>query len=154
MIVLSLPLLNLRFVLNKKEHNQMKNTIALVLGIALLAGFLSTQSCKKDKCTAGTGGALTILATPQHHGDGVTPYAAYLKFDTREFPGASAAAYDLVVAADTTEDHVHLGNLKCGDYYIYMVGFDADHGDSVFGGIPFSTEQTSGEVNLTVPVTE
>jgi hypothetical protein len=125
------------------------------VGVIVLTTLLSTQSCKKeDKCTAGTGGSLTIVAFPQHHGAEVRPYAAYLKFNTPEYPGANASDYDLQIQADTTENHIELENLKCGNYYIYMVGYDTAISDSVFGGIPFSTEQTSGEVNLNVPVVE
>jgi len=128
---------------------------------ATLIALIITVSCKKDNnCTAGTGGAVTIAAFPQHHtkpifstgGDHTD--TAYVKFGTQDFPGTNPASYDLVIAGDSGEDHVHIPNLKCGNYYIYMTGFDTSINQRVTGGIPYSFSQTSGEIDLDVPVTE
>src|SRR5215467_5309109 len=87
--------------------------------------FLSiAYSCsKKSDCTAGSGGAVTIAAFPQHHGKPIYnnakagyPDSAYVKFS----PGSNFTAtnnpadYDLIFTGDSGEDHVHLTNLKCG----------------------------------------
>lgn len=111
-------------------------------------------SCKKDQCEAGPGGQLTITAFPKHHSKPTIPLWAYVKFNTQELPGISPSDFDLVVAGDSTEDHIELENLNCGEYYIYMIAFDTAINDTVVGGIPFSTEQEAGEVITEVPVVE
>ena len=137
----------------------MKYKIEFLFAIFIALIFMS--SCKKDnKCTAGTGGAVTIAAFPQHHTKpifstgGNHTDTVYVKFNAQDFPGTSPASYDLVIAGDSGEDHVHIENLKCGDYYIYMTGFDTSINKRVTGGIPYSFSQTSGEIDLNVPVTE
>lgn len=127
----------------------MKNALLFSLISVSLAFF----SCK-EKCKAGDDGTLTIVAFPKHHGADTKPLWAYVKFDATEFPGTDPASYDLTIAGDTTENHIELPNLNCGSYYIYEIAFDTGIQDTVKGGIPFSTEQTTGEVNVDVPVTE
>ena len=128
--------------------------------ILLVTFILFSFACnKKDDCVAGTGGAVTIAAFPQHHTKPIYSQATYLdsafiKFNTQSFPGTSPSDYDLVIAGEEGEDHVHIQNLKCGDYYIYMTGWDTSINQRVTGGIPYSFSQTSGEIDLDVPVTE
>jgi hypothetical protein len=132
--------------------------------IAIAFLLFSSMSCKKtDKCTAGTGGAVTIVAFPQHHTAPVIsesepgyPDSAFVKFSPpSDFVTTSNPAdYDLVVVGDSGEDHVHIPNLKCGDYFIFMTGWDIGIPSRVKGGVPESFTQTSGEIVLDVPVTE
>jgi len=126
--------------------------------VAVLAG-----GCKKeDKCTAGTGGNLIMVVYPEHHGAAIINHDEYpdtvmVKFNTQEFPGDNPALYDLVIAGEPGEDHVHVEGLMCGDYYLYAKGWDttlAAPDTIVKGGIPVSTTQTSGELIVKVPVTE
>jgi hypothetical protein len=112
-----------------------------------------------DDCTAGTGGNLTLVVTPQHHGVTIPNQDYYrdtvmVKFNTQEFPGANPSSYDLIVVGDSAENHIHVEGLTCGDYYIYAVGLDTSSMERVTGGKPFSTDQTSGEISVFVPVTE
>lgn len=130
----------------------MKNLTLLLIPVSLL--FILSSCTKEDKCTGGAGGDLTIVAFPKHHGADTKPLWAFVKYNTQEFPGTNPSAYDIAIAGDTTENHIELENLKCGDYYIYMIAIDPAINDTAVGGIPFSTEQTSGEVNATVAVTE
>lgn len=130
--------------------------------IIITALFISAMlpSCKKDdKCTAGKGGSLTVVAFPQHHGKTIYnqptyPDTIYVKYNTQESPGTSPANYDTYFAGEPGEDHVHLEGLKCGDYYFFGAGFDTTINQRVTGGIPFTTEQTEGELDLNIPVTE
>ena len=131
--------------------------------IILTALFISTiiTSCKKDedKCSAGKGGSLTIVAFPQHHGKAIYnqptyPDTIYVKFNTQVSPGLSTANYDTYFVGETGEDHVHMEGLKCGDYYFLGAGFDTTINQRVIGGIPYSTEQKEGEIDLNIPVTE
>jgi hypothetical protein len=109
---------------------------------------------------AGSGGNTTIVAFPQHHGEPIINHAnyrdtAYVKFNTVEFPGTNPSLYDLTFVGDHVgEEHVHLESLKPGKYYIYMVGLDTTISQRVTGGIPYTLTQSSGEVDLDVPVTE
>ena len=102
----------------------------------------------------GLGGSTTIVAYPQHHGNDTRPYHAYIKFNTQESPGTNPASYDLDIVADTTENHIEIENLKPGKYYIFMTAYDTAIAENVIGGIPYILTQTSGEVDLEVPVTE
>jgi hypothetical protein len=139
----------------------MKKYLILLLVPAAVA--LWSSGCKKDdKCSAGTGGNLTMVVYPEHHGAAIINHAEYpdtvmVKFNTQEFPGANPALYDLVISGEAGEDHVHVEGLTCGDYYIYAKGWDttlAPPDTIVKGGIPVSTTQTSGELIVKVPVTE
>ncbi len=129
----------------------MKNLFLSVVILTCILSFVS--SCKKE-CKGGSGGSLTIVAFPKHHGADTKPLWAFVKFDTQEFPGASPSNYDLQIAGDTTENHIEIENVKCGSYYIYQIAIDPAINDTVVGGVPFSTEETSGEVNVNVAVTE
>ncbi|MEO5673690.1 MAG: hypothetical protein ABIQ74_03510 [Chitinophagales bacterium] len=133
--------------------------------IALFAALLLLNiSCgKDDKCVAGTGGAVTIAAFPKHHNLHIYseampgyPDSAFVKFSppTSFVTTSNPAEYDLVVAGEAGEDHIHLENLKCGDYFIFMTGWDTSSNERVSGGIPYSISETSGEIDLEIPVTE
>jgi hypothetical protein len=132
----------------------MNHTFKLAIALAAIS---IAPACKdKDEaCVAGTGGNIAIIAKPQHHGKVVRPYEAWVKYNTNDAPGSAASNYDQVVAADTSEDHVHIANMKCGDYYIYVHGFDSAAGQTVRGGIPYTVDEgASGEVEVVVPVSE
>lgn len=155
----------------------MKKTIHLSLSVlAFGLFFLSMSSCSKKKgCTnsvalnfdgtaeeddgscqlAGTGGATTIVAFPKHHGGDVWNSTAYVKFNTKEFPGIpGSVAYDLTVSSEPTHNHVELENLKVGNYYIYMTGYDSSITATVKGGMPYTLAQSTGEVDINVAITE
>jgi hypothetical protein len=138
-------------------------------GSCKYAGCMDTAATNYDpdatqddgSCTynAGTGGEATIVAFPKHHGMSIgfdTTYvdSAFIKFNTQNFPGTDPANYDLIIAGEPGETHVHLEGLKRGNYYIYMTGWDTTISQRVTGGIPYTLTITSGEVDLNVPVTE
>ena len=154
------------------------NLVSCLVAVALLS--TTTISCKKKKgckdpisikydsdaeeddgsCEyGGTGGNTTIVVKPQHHGVAIISKvgyvdSAFVKFNATNSPGTSASSYDLVIAGEEGEDHVHIPNLRPGKYYIMMTGFDSTIVQRVSGGIPYTLTQTSGEVDLAVPVTE
>ena len=75
-----------------------------------------------------------------------------------DLPGSGVANYDMFFVGEEGEDHVHLSKLQCGDYYFYAAGqdtlLDTVQNPHVVGGIPFSTDKTSGEVEFDIPVSE
>jgi hypothetical protein len=133
--------------------------INLILSIAVV-GVIFITSCKKEvKCEAGTGGSLTVVAYLEHHGVRIPNDSAYLdsvhvKFNTQDSPGNNPSFYDAHFVGEEGEDHVHVTGLKCGDYFFYATGYDKSISKRVFGGIKFSSDQSSGEVILHIPVSE
>lgn len=124
-----------------------------------------TVSCKKDidlpvdSCIAGTGGEVTLILKPEHHGEPIPsipgyPDTAMIKFNVNEFPGDNPALYELVVVGNTGDDFVTISNLKCGQYYIFMTGFDESIAERCKGGIPVYIEETGGVKTLKIPITE
>ena len=123
---------------------------------------LCILSCKKEgleKCIAGSGGYLTLKVFLQHGEHAVVNLktyrdTVYIKYNTREFPGSNPSAYDASFFGDWPGDSVVIPNLRCGDYYLYAVGFESIHSYRVTGGIPFSTGDKNGEIRVTIPVSE
>lgn len=140
----------------------MKKNTAYTIGLLLTFSAITTSCKKKDNCEAGTGGELTVVAYLKHHGRIIPnqpghPDTVWVKFNTQNAPGSGVSNYDKLFVGEEGEDHVHLSGLKCGDYYFYGAGKDTlldSTQDRVVGGIPFSTDKTSGEVNLDIPVSE
>src|SRR5258705_9626382 len=118
------------------------------------------MSCKKhEKCEGGTGGNLTLKIYLKHHEHTLTNLknyrdTVYVKYNVREFPGSNPSIYDATFIGEYQEDHVLVSNLKCGQYYLFAVGMESTHFVRVYGGIPFTTLQNDGEVNVTIPVSE
>jgi hypothetical protein len=134
-----------------------KNAIVFVL---LLIVVIFTVSCEKD-CAAGSGGDVTLVLKPMHHNYEIFSSAtyrdtAYIKFNATNFPGVDPSLYDIVAIGNSGENFVKVNNLKCGQYFIYMTGFDtsAVWNIRVVGGIPLNFTETEGEKLVVVPVTE
>jgi len=135
----------------------------IITATAVLFATLSWLSCsqeKEDICVAGSGGEVNLALFPQHHGEaipGIVGYvdSAFIKFNTRDFPGDDPSKYDLVLTGDVGSDSVLVQGLKCGDYFLFMTGFDTSIAERVKGGIPYTIQEgASGIKNVVVPVTE
>ena len=140
-----------------------KSIIYSILSIFLSFSLMSTSCKKKDECEAGTGGNLTVVAYLKHHGRVLAnqpghPDTVFVKFNTQNSPGSSPSNYDTYFIGEVGEDHVHMEGLQCGDYYFYGVAqdttLDTIQNPHVVGGIPFSTDNTSGEMEFSIPVSE
>jgi hypothetical protein len=118
---------------------------------------IAITGCRKENtntCIAGTGGDIAIGFSPEHHGDPIYGATVYIEFNTQSSPG-HLSDFDLVVEGEANEDHIHAENMKCGDYFVYCVGYDSSQADIVRGGIPIRVGENGGHhVNFTVPVTE
>lgn len=109
-------------------------------------------SCKKE----GTGGQATIATFPKHHDKPIKGATVYLKYGAKELPGKNASDYDLTRVGDANEDHIHIEELKWGDYFLYAVGYDSTSAKVVAGGLPVTIKRNErkGEINVIVPVSE
>jgi hypothetical protein len=108
---------------------------------------------------AGSGGNTTIVGSPEYHGVPIPSHSNYLdsafvKFNSTQIPGINASDYDTIYVGNIGEDHVHMAELKPGYYYIMMTGWDTTINQRVYGGMSIALSQTSGDLNITVPVTE
>ncbi len=143
-------------IFNFSKTTNMRKSILL---FSVLLIVFTVPSCKK-KCTeAGTGGSVTLVAKVYHHTEPIPNKASYLdtvylKFNAKDSPGTNLASYDTYIVGEEGEDHVHIEGLKCGDYYLYAVGYDSTISKRVTGGIPYSFDKESGEIDLSIPVTE
>lgn len=117
-------------------------------------------SCnKRKKCTSGTDGNITLIASPKHHIVPIFNQSAYLdtiylKFNTSEAPNVGTLNYDAFFVGNVGESTVRCEGLKCGDYYILATGFDTTINERVYGGIPFTLNENEGTINIDVPVVE
>jgi hypothetical protein len=114
------------------------------------------DSCKEDECEAGGGGSLTLRISTLHHTNPVPGCVVKVKFNAKDFPGENGE-YDLTTQQAVGENFVNITGLKCGEYYLFATGVDSSLSSTdktVKGGIPFSTEQENGIIEITVPVTE
>jgi len=132
----------------------------IFLSLIILSTISIFPFCKKsDDCVGGSGGNLTLVVRLQHHGktiynQGNYRDTVYIKYNSQDNPGSNPLSYSTAFIGDSGEDHVHVTGLQCGNYYIYGVGLDTSIHERVTGGIPYSTSQKSGEIDLNVPVTE
>ena len=125
--------------------------------ISILTVIFASSSCRKDGtavCKAGQGGNTTLLVFPQHHGRAITGATAYIAYGTLTSPG-SLSSYNLTVAGEPEEEHIHVENMNCGDYFIFCQGYDSTISQVVRGGIPLTVSPLqTGEIDVIVPVTE
>lgn len=130
----------------------MRNRFILCLSLIISIFFIPGCSKKEDY-------NVTIVAFPKHHGmpivsDSLYPDSAFIKFNATNSPGTSPGDFDRIVVGEANEQHVHIEGLKRGKYFIFMTGFDTVISARVTGGIPYEITQTSGEIDLDIPVTE
>jgi hypothetical protein len=136
------------------QFNVMKKLVLVLLLIVVVGA-----ACKRRlECVAGFGGALTLVVYPQHNGSSVYSRDAYrdtafIKFNTLTAPPDSVF-YDLIVFGNAGENHVNVPNLKCGNYYVHVTGYDTVTQQRVTGSFPVNTTQQTGEQNVVVPVNQ
>ena len=142
------------------------NSYRFTLPGFLVAGLLLTASCSKNsdipefaRCVGGQDGQISLELIARHHSKLIPsqqnyPDTAYIKFNTSEFPGDDASLYDLVVAGTYPDTVINISNMSCGNYYIFMTGFDVAIAERVKGGVPVTLNEEDQHRSLNIPVTE
>jgi hypothetical protein len=121
-----------------------KSTIALLLFTAL-----SVSSCRKND----TGGEAEVHALIYH---GSTPIVGtttlYVKYDAKSQPAEPLTTYDEKIIGEPDDNHVHVEDLRPGNYYLYAVAFDSLVMKPVKGGtavaIKWSERKRTKEVQI------
>ncbi|PBQ30418.1 hypothetical protein CNR22_01105 [Sphingobacteriaceae bacterium] len=107
--------------------------------------------CKKNE----TGGNAEIHALIYHHETPVIGTTTlYVKFDATNQPTDPTSNYDLKLTGDEDDNHVHVEDLRPGNYYLYAVAYDSLAKTNVKGGvatkIKWSERKRSKDVTVQV----
>lgn len=118
---------------------------------------LISFSCSRE----GTGGNANVVVYPSHHSTPIInhvgyPDTVYVKFNTTDLPGTKPSDYDTYFVGDPRTDHVTCSNLKWGDYFFYVAGFDSSIMSRVIGGAHIKIRQRDKKdtQNASISVTE
>ncbi len=132
----------------------MKFLLKLLIIIIFIGAY---SSCTKP----GIGGTTTVVCFLKHHSmliinDSIVPSIVYVKFGATELPADPTNNYDAKFIGTIGEDHVHVIELKPGQYFLYGVGWDPDISNTVMGGlgIKVRTKDKTKEIDMDIPVTE
>ena len=113
--------------------------------------------CSKE----GLDGDAILVIKPAHHGVAIVSTAAYqdsvfIKFNVKDAPSDPTHDYDALVVGVVGEDHIHIENVKWGDYFIFCTGWDTTINQRVFGGVAVSVKRSErkDEIVVDVPVVE
>lgn len=107
----------------------MKNKTISIIATWLLLSFIML-SCKKN----GTGGGAMLHVMVYHHARPVNHATIYIKYGAQHQPADPTTQYDQKVEGELGENHVHIENLRAGNYYLYAVGHDDADNLMVEGG--------------------
>ena len=132
----------------------MKLFLKLSIIIILIGSY---SSCTKP----GIGGTTTVVCFLKHHtmvivNDSIVPSVVYVKFGATELPADPTNNYDSKFIGTIGEDHVHVTELKPGQYFLYGTGWDPDISQEVKGGIgiKIKAKDKTKEIDSDIPVTE
>lgn len=106
----------------------MRTKHILIAAIASLT--LTIASCKKNE----DGGKAEIHALIYHGSTEVRNADLYVKFGATSAPSDPTSDYDLKLKGESGDNHVHIEELRRGDYYLYAVGKDTVTNQTVKGG--------------------
>ena len=103
---------------------------------------LLSFSCSRE----GTGGKANVIVYPSHHAAPIInhvgyPDTVYVKFNTTDLPGTKPSDFDVYFVGDPRTDYINCTNLKWGDYYFYVAGFDSSIMSRVIGGAHIKIRQ-------------
>lgn len=106
-------------------------TINILLAPTLLFLFFGIASCKKN----GTGGKASLHVMVYNGSTPIKASTIYVKFGTQTQPTDAKNNFDLKVQGEEDDNHVHIEDLRVGEYYLYAVGYDSLAKKNVEGGI-------------------
>lgn len=128
-----------------------------ILFVSLFSLGCILPACKKN----GPGGKTKVIVSLQHHGNVIKnhftyPDTVFVKFKASDLPGLDVKDYDAYFTGVEGEDHVDLGSLRPGKYYLYGVGMDSTGPYRVRGGLAIVVGKTAKkkELSIALPVTE
>jgi hypothetical protein len=104
----------------------------------ILVVLIFSTSCKKND----TGGKAEIHALIFHGDTPIRSSTLYVKFNASQPVSDPEQTYDLKLQGEEDDNHVHVENMRPGDYYLYAVGFDSTAMKEVRGGIAASIKWT------------
>jgi hypothetical protein len=120
----------------------------IIFSLVIITLMLS-YACKKSD----SGGKATVTANVYHEGKPIAMPTVYVKFDATDPPKDPTNNYDLKIEAKH-DNHVHIKELRYGNYYLYSVGFDSSIMRTVSGGVPLSIrwKDRNKEVDVNIHV--
>ncbi len=126
-----------------------------ILPVALIVLFAA--GCAKE----GLDGDAILVIKPAHHGTPIVSTGAYrdsvfIKFNTQDMPSDPTHDYDALFVGEVGEDHIHIENVKWGEYYVFCTGWDTSINARVYGGVPVKIKRKDrkDEIVVNVPVVE
>lgn len=130
----------------------MKTTIKSVLMLITASTLILNTSCKKN----GTGGKAMVHATVSHNGKPINHSTIYVKFGTHHAPENPTTDFDLKAHGEETDNHVHIEDLRPGEYYLYAVGINTVTGKTVKGGtsVEISWSERKETIDADIAVSE
>lgn len=123
-----------------------------VVSIFFVLCIISFNAC----CKGGSGGKADITVSPYHHSKPIPGATVYVKYNATELPGTSPSNFDANYTATANSLPIKCSDLKCGNYYLYVVGYDSSIMQTVKGGIgvKIKYKDRKENTNVNVPVTE
>lgn len=109
-------------------------------------------SCKKNN----EGGKAEIHARITHNFTPVNAATLYVKYGTQKCPSDIESNCDLKIMGEEMDNHVHVENMRYGEYYIYAVGFDSTISQIVKGGVAVKIKWSERKqtIDVDIPVVE
>ncbi|MBL4576987.1 MAG: hypothetical protein JKY18_04855 [Flavobacteriales bacterium] len=104
-------------------------------------------ACNKE----GVGGKASIQGVVRHGTVIITDAIVYIKYGADNFPGFDSQLYDDNVIS-ASDGSYSFRNLYKGDYYLYVMGFDATINESVSGGVGVKLEKKRESKDLDIAV--
>ena len=123
-----------------------KNILVAIVSITLIL----VSSCKKND----NDGKAEIHALIYHNATPIMASTLYVKFGTQSQPSNPETNYDLKLQGEDDDNHVHVEDMRPGEYYLYAVGYDSIANMEVRGGaatkIKWSERKKLKEVHVQV----
>ncbi len=118
--------------------------------LVTLSSLTFGSSCKKND----DNGKAELHAMIYHGSTPIPSSTLYVKFNATSEPSSPTTNYDLKLQGMDDDNHVHIENLRPGDYYLYAIGYDTLTKQTVKGGaaanIKWSERKKLKEVDIQV----